>query len=233
MMALVAAACAAGATALALPGRPGVDRLPAVVPGGRRGTRARGPLRIVAAAVALSLLVGPAGALLLVCAGVARHVWARDAPARAQRRRVAATLRAAPLAYDLLAACTVAGLTLPVAARVVAASVGEPVSVHLGRLAQALERGVTMAEAVRLLEGSGLDAAGRTLLAVDAGGPGDGAALSALAADGRAAAAAAAQAAAKRSGIWAVGPLTLCFLPAFVLVGVVPVVAGLITDVLH
>ena len=37
----------------------------------------------------------------------------------------------------------------------------------------------------------------------------------------------AAEAAAQRAGVRAIGPLVVCFLPAFVLVGVVPVVGGI------
>ncbi|MGI9163430.1 MAG: type II secretion system F family protein [Mycobacterium sp.] len=42
----------------------------------------------------------------------------------------------------------------------------------------------------------------------------------------------AAAAAAERAGVLIAGPLGLCFLPAFVCVGIVPVVAGLAADVL-
>jgi len=52
--------------------------------------------------------------------------------------------------------------------------------------------------------------------------------LGTIAAAGRRARQVAAQAAARRAGVLAVGPLGLCFLPAFVLVGVVPLVAGLV-----
>jgi Flp pilus assembly protein TadB len=37
---------------------------------------------------------------------------------------------------------------------------------------------------------------------------------------------------AQRVGVWAIAPLGLCFLPAFVCLGIVPVVAGLVTGVL-
>ncbi|MGN6242106.1 MAG: type II secretion system F family protein, partial [Motilibacteraceae bacterium] len=43
---------------------------------------------------------------------------------------------------------------------------------------------------------------------------------------------AAAQEAAHRAGVRMVGPLVVCALPAFVLVGVVPAVAGLATSAL-
>jgi hypothetical protein len=53
------------------------------------------------------------------------------------------------------------------------------------------------------------------------------AAVSRLAADARADARARGEQAARRVGVLAVAPLGLCFLPAFVLLGVVPVIAGL------
>ncbi len=53
-----------------------------------------------------------------------------------------------------------------------------------------------------------------------------------LAAEARADRAARGQAAAERAGVLAVAPLGLCFLPAFVLLGVVPVVAGLVGPLL-
>jgi pilus assembly protein TadC len=46
-------------------------------------------------------------------------------------------------------------------------------------------------------------------------------------------AAQAATAAAERAGVLIAGPLGLCFLPAFVCLGIVPVVAGLAGDVLQ
>ncbi len=44
---------------------------------------------------------------------------------------------------------------------------------------------------------------------------------------------AASGAAAERAGVLIAGPLGLCFLPAFVCLGIVPVVAGLAGDVLR
>jgi pilus assembly protein TadC len=56
--------------------------------------------------------------------------------------------------------------------------------------------------------------------------------LTRLADDSRAAARVAAVTAARRVGVQVVAPLGLCFLPAFVLLGIVPVIAGLAADVL-
>lgn len=39
-----------------------------------------------------------------------------------------------------------------------------------------------------------------------------------------------AEARAARVGVWAIAPLGLCFLPAFVCLGIVPVIAGLVTN---
>ncbi|MBQ6641085.1 MAG: type II secretion system F family protein, partial [Saccharopolyspora sp.] len=49
-----------------------------------------------------------------------------------------------------------------------------------------------------------------------------------LAAEARTAVADRAQAAAQRAGVWITAPLGLCFLPAFLCLGVVPVVAGMV-----
>jgi hypothetical protein len=42
-----------------------------------------------------------------------------------------------------------------------------------------------------------------------------------------------ARAAAERAAVLIAGPLGLCYLPAFVCLGIVPVIAGLATDVLR
>jgi pilus assembly protein TadC len=57
-------------------------------------------------------------------------------------------------------------------------------------------------------------------------------ALARVAEDLRADRAAAAEAAARRAGVLVVLPLVLCFLPAFLLVGVVPVVVAVLGDAL-
>ncbi|MEV7908089.1 type II secretion system F family protein [Streptomyces anulatus] len=56
--------------------------------------------------------------------------------------------------------------------------------------------------------------------------------LTRLSDDSRQAARAASSAAARRVGVQAVAPLGLCFLPAFVCLGIIPVVASLAGDVL-
>jgi pilus assembly protein TadC len=60
-----------------------------------------------------------------------------------------------------------------------------------------------------------------------------GMAVSTLATQCRQDAVHAAAAAAERAGVLIAGPLGLCFLPAFVCLGIIPVVAGLAGDVLQ
>ena len=70
-------------------------------------------------------------------------------------------------------------------------------------------------------------------LARSATGAAPAALLRAVADDADAAARAAAEAAARRAAVTAVLPLGLCFLPAFVLLGIVPLVAGLLAAAFH
>ena len=56
-------------------------------------------------------------------------------------------------------------------------------------------------------------------------------ALRALAAESRASARAETEAAVRRAGVWVLAPLGACFLPAFVCLGVVPMVLGIAGDV--
>jgi pilus assembly protein TadC len=58
-----------------------------------------------------------------------------------------------------------------------------------------------------------------------------GPALHALAEDSRSAARAATETAVRRAGVWVLAPLGLCFLPAFVCLGVVPLVLGIAGEV--
>jgi pilus assembly protein TadC len=56
-------------------------------------------------------------------------------------------------------------------------------------------------------------------------------ALRTLAADSRSAARGDAEAAVRRAGVWVLAPLGACFLPAFLCLGVVPLVIGIAGDV--
>lgn len=207
-------------------------------PGARRPGRSTSPAVACAlAGAALAAVVGlPAGVVpgLVVALGGPR-LLARLEPAgaRAERERLAAEL---PLVLDLLASCLAGGASLPLAASVVADAVPGPAGRRLASVASQLAVGTPPAQAWAGLTGGGGDdplaPAARALGRAAEGGAPVAAAVARLAADARAQARAQGQQAARRVGVLVVAPLGLCFLPAFVLLGVVPVVAGLVGPLL-
>jgi len=230
--------------------------VPAVGPAARpAGRLPPASAACVLAGVAVALLVaGPVGVALGVALAVAGpRVLARLEPRerRVEREQLAADL---PMLLDLLASCLAGGAALPAAADAVARAVAGPAGRRLAAVSAALAVGCPPADAWAALardaprddgggartagwgsSGSGADdqvqdplaAAARALgRAADGGAPVAGA-VSRLAAESRAEARSRGEQAARRVGVLVVAPLGLCFLPAFVLLGVVPVVAGL------
>jgi pilus assembly protein TadC len=146
------------------------------------------------------------------------------------RQEAAADL---PVAVDLLAAALRSGAPPARAAEVVGEALGGPLGRRLVRVGTALRLGTRPAEAWAALGGiPGADRLCRTAVrSADSGAAMTGA-LGRLAGDLRAARAARADAGAQRLGVLVVLPLGLCFLPAFLLTGVVPVVVAVLSDVL-
>lgn len=193
----------------------------------------------VLAGIAVALLVtGVAGLVLGAVLGVAGpRLLGRleSAERRAEREQLVADL---PLLLDLLASCLAGGAALPAATEAVARAVPGPAGRRLAAVCAASAVGSPPAEAWAALSGprSGggevddedpLAAAARALGRAAEGGAPVASAVSTLAADARAQARSRGEQAARRVGVLAVAPLGLCFLPAFVLLGIVPVVAGL------
>jgi pilus assembly protein TadC len=199
---------------------------------------------------------------VLGAAPAALVMSARPLRARAVARRTAARCAAQlPRAADLVAACLEAGATPADALDVVREHLGGPLAVALGSAAGALRAGADPLQAYAGAAapegntGGGDDRAenrghgpawrGRTretddparLLvralgrALDSGAP-VATTVAAVADEQRRRRRWAAEAAARRAGVLAVAPLALCFLPAFVLLGVVPVVLSIAADVL-
>ncbi|MET9493529.1 type II secretion system F family protein [Streptomyces sp. NPDC006552] len=189
------------------------------------------------------LVGGPAGLVTGVIAGAFVWKWwgeregrrtagvgASSVPDAGER---AEAERQLPLVADLLAACIAAGAEPVVAARVVGESVGGPVGramergaaqVRLGgepgvawRELRAIPRAVAL---VRLLERAG-----------ESGAPAA-APVAQFAAECRAERGRRATAVARRAAVIITAPVGLCFLPAFLVIGVVPVVIGLADGVL-
>ena len=220
MTVLVASLGTALAAALLLsPPRSAARRLPAPGHGRRRGWL---PLAAVVATGVLPLAAGPIAAGVVVVAGAV--LLAR----RFAAGRAADPDADLPLAVEVLAGCLGAGAGLAAALRT-AGIVAADLALEWGRVATALERGTPAAAAWGSWPST---AARREVVRVIARGAGTGAAtapeLLRVAARWRAARRTACEARVQRAAVWVVLPLGLCFLPAFVLVGVVPLVLGLL-----
>ncbi|MGW8701530.1 type II secretion system F family protein [Streptomyces eurythermus] len=208
------------------------------VPSGRVGAvpfaMPRGVRRSLAPAGAACgawvLVGGAAGVVLGLGVGVALWWW-RDRQAAAGRSEAVDTAGAArrlPLTADLLAACIAAGAAPAIAAQAVGEALGGPVGQALARGAAEVRLGGTPADAWRglaLLPGAG--ALARLLERADDSGLAAAGPVARLASDARAEWARTATARARRAAVLVSAPVGLCFLPAFVAVGVVPVVVGL------
>jgi pilus assembly protein TadC len=191
----------------------------------------------LAALAALGVLPLPVGAVLAVALlAVGPRVLLRLEPAAARRERE--RLRAdLPLVLDLLGAVLAGGAPLLQAAEAVGHAVHGPAGRRLEAVAAALALGSSGPVAWAALAGASPDddplgpAARALARASDSGAP-VAAVLARLADDARRESQAAGVEAARRAGVLAVAPLGLCFLPAFLLLGVVPVVVGLVGPVL-
>lgn len=179
-------------------------------------------------AVVMAATPGLALVALLVSAGwlIATRVAWRQAAAR----RLAIRAEAAPAVLDLLGAALLAGLNPHLAVLRVAERVPEILQDELALAAAVLRLGGTPAAAMRAAaERSGLDelgAAAGALEAAERWGAPPAEALAARAEALRSRARLRAEAEAGRAAVRITFPLVLCFLPAFVLLIVVPAVAG-------
>jgi Flp pilus assembly protein TadB len=178
---------------------------------------------VVAAAVPGLVLV----ALLAVVAWPVTGWFARR---RALARRVAIRSDAAPAVLDLLGAALLAGLNPHKAVIRVASRAPEALQEDLRLAAAVLRLGETPAAALRAAaDRSGLDelrAAAAALEAAERWGAPPAEALAARAEALRCRARLNAEAEAGRAAVRLAFPLVLCFLPAFVLLTVVPTIAG-------
>ncbi|MEV1144363.1 type II secretion system F family protein [Micromonospora sp. NPDC049799] len=150
--------------------------------------------------------------------------------ARTRRLREAGDL---PLAADLLAAALRAGAPVDRSVQAVAGALDGPLAERLGRVGRLLLLGAGPEEAWATLDP--VPGAERLTAAVRRSANSGAALAGALvrvADDLRADRSSAAEAAARRAGVLIVLPLGLCFLPAFILAGLVPVIVAVLGDVL-
>ncbi|MCX4676153.1 type II secretion system F family protein [Streptomyces sp. NBC_01433] len=136
--------------------------------------------------------------------------------------------RQLPLAADLLAACIAAGAGPRDAAEAVGESMGGPVGDRLARAAAEIRLGGEPSLAWgRFGDMPGAGPLARCLYRAGATGAPAAEPVARLAETIRAERAGAAVARAQRAGVLITAPVGLCFLPAFLAVGVAPVVIGL------
>ncbi|WNI16952.1 type II secretion system F family protein [Actinacidiphila sp. ITFR-21] len=202
--------------------------------------RLRGPLTgwgpVVAAGLGVGALIGgPLGVLAGIGTAAGTGRWLKRRQKAAGRLAGAAEAGDADLPFcaDLMAACLAAGATPGEAAGAVGRCLDGPLGEALIRVRAELRLGAEPAECWDRF--GRLPAAremGRCLARAATTGSAPVAEMARLAAECRAARARTALARARRAAVLATAPLGACFLPAFLLVGVAPVVMGLAGRVL-
>jgi pilus assembly protein TadC len=188
--------------------------------------------------LAVALWIGPVPSAVRARAGIPSGAY--------RRRKVLAGPRRGPdplevaSSLDVLAVCLEAGMAVSTAAAATAPSAPPKLGRVLRRAADLLALGADPAVAWSISPdppAGSADAQIDALLRLARRSASSGAALARgvaeLADQSRHEAGHAAAAAAERAGVLIAGPLGLCFLPAFVCLGIVPVVAGLAGDVLQ
>ncbi|MFD3457316.1 type II secretion system F family protein [Streptomyces sp. NPDC058691] len=175
---------------------------------------------------ALALVGGLPGCLAGLVAAYGMRRWQRRRRSDGDTDLLRAE-RQLPLAADLLAACVAAGAGPREAAEAVGPSLGGPLGEALTRAAAELRLGGDPAECWARLDRLGCRELARCMERAATTGVPPVEEISRLAAGCRAAHARSGLARARRAGVLITAPLGLCFLPAFLLVGVAPVVMGL------
>lgn len=199
---------------------------------GRRGPASGISPRVVASAFAgvgiAVALGGLPGAVVGTVVALGLNQWIKrlePAGQRRRRERLAADLQTTA---DLLASCLLAGSTLVDATEAVGRAVGGPMADALRGVLASLRLGADPVPAwLSLADEPALAPLARSVArAMESGAP-LAETLIRLADEQRAQRRRKAAAAAQRVSVRAVAPLGLCFLPAFVLLGVVPMIGGI------
>jgi pilus assembly protein TadC len=145
----------------------------------------------------------------------------------AVRRRREQLVASVPHVVDLMAACLAAGMSPTVAVEQIGSAVGPPAGDELAELAARLRLGVDPVTVWSELAGHPeLGGLGRSLARAVRSGASVSDAMQRLADDLRRRSRADVESRARAVGVKAAVPLGICMLPAFVLVGVVPLVVG-------
>lgn len=175
----------------------------------------------------------PAGTVAALVGWQWQRRRARRAAHRGTERGPEAVERHLPLVAELLAACLTAGSGPAQAAEAVGRSAGGPLGARLVRAAAELRLGGEPAEVWGSFAAlPGCEGLARCMERAGTAGVPPVQAVARLAAECRERRSRAAAARARRAAVQVTGPLGLCFLPAFLAVGVAPVVLGLARSLL-
>lgn len=229
MSPLLLVALAAVAVLLSVPGGP--PSRPAAVPAGPASRRWPSPGTGTAAALvavaAVVLVGGVTGVLLGAVLAVGVRLLVPRLQGEQERRRAEGLARQAPLTVDLVAACLASGAPPEVAVEAAARAVGAPTCEVLLPAVAALRLGADPGsvwdEVARV---DGLAALARAFARSQHSGAALSDLLPRVADEVRAAARARAEARIRTAAVRLTAPLGAALLPAFVLLGVVPVVAS-------
>lgn len=196
---------------------------------GQRQRATRPAADVVAAGLA------PVAGLLLIgwpwgpVAGLAAAPWVRRivrAGDQENRRRAELIERSLPTALDLVSAALSGGLPPGTALSVVGEAVGGPLGTELSDAAARLAVSGDLRSSLADLPES-LDVLARALTRAEEGGAPIALVVGAAADDVRRDVRARRREAARRVGVRTAAPLGLCFLPAFLLIGIVPTVIAI------
>jgi len=197
------------------------------VPVGDPAQQARSPVRIAIAAGVLFVAVATIGGAQGVLVGLIAAVLIAVAPARHAPRRVAPD--EGPVVVDLVAGCLDAGTGAADALDAAAIAASGVLHDLCRDTAAQLRNGSPAPSAWQLwLADPWLAAVGRTAVRTARTGASAADDFRRTASRLRARRHAAAQHRVRQASVWLVVPLGLCFLPAFVLVAVAPLVIGLL-----
>jgi Flp pilus assembly protein TadB len=183
----------------------------------------------LAAAVAAFLLVSglPGVVIGIVCIVGIPRIARQLEPKSVRESRMRMTAQA-PLVADLLAATMAAGSPTGVALLAVCEAIDDPASSVLRPVAASLQLGADTGGAWQpLVTDESLGAIAAAMIRSAESGAPLSAILARIADDLRREHQVSVEVAARAAGVRAVLPLAACFLPAFVLLGIVPVVAAL------
>lgn len=156
------------------------------------------------------------------------HRRGRSAGSEPQRALMARRALELPIAVDVLSSCLAIGATQEQALRAVAHGMGGTLDTDFASVAGALGVGADVAEAWSLVPSADLTSLASVLSRAHTTGAPVAPQLWMLADQHRQVARVVALDAARTLGVRSTGPLGLCFLPAFVLIAVVPLVLSLL-----